>query len=132
VFACCRTNQVVSFASWTTKLAGYLRRTTTQWWRLSPNNGEIILHSSSKTLIDLRLDSPLSPSITVSYSPEGFLNKNVDALNPDFVSLLRGSAVDTPGTEGLGSVNPFIKGLFSAKVIAIQAHPRDEDTIVAA
>jgi len=51
----------------------------------------------------------------VSYSSEGFLDKNVDALNPDFVSLLRGSAVDAPGTEGSGSINPFIKGLFFSK-----------------
>ncbi|KAF8147259.1 glycosyltransferase family 2 protein [Crassisporium funariophilum] len=63
----------------------------------------------------------------VTYSSEGFLDR--DAINPDFVSLLRG-AVD--GLEGSGSINPFVKGLFSAKAIATQAHPRNEDTIVAA
>ncbi|GLB39511.1 putative TRAFAC class myosin-kinesin ATPase superfamily, myosin family protein [Lyophyllum shimeji] len=64
----------------------------------------------------------------VTYSAEGFLERNLDALNPDFVSLLRGM----DGQEGSGSVNPFVKGLFSAKAIATQAHPRNEDTIVAA
>ncbi|KAJ7223811.1 chitin synthase-domain-containing protein [Mycena rebaudengoi] len=43
----------------------------------------------------------------VTYSPEGFLACNLDALNPDF-------------------------GLFSGRVIATTAHPRNEDTIVAA
>ena len=63
------------------------------------------------------------------YSAEGFLDRNLDAINPDFVSLLRGAA---DGLEGTGSINPFVKGLFSAKAIATQAHPRNEDTIVAA
>ncbi|KAF8064853.1 glycosyltransferase family 2 protein [Lyophyllum atratum] len=64
----------------------------------------------------------------VTYSAEGFLERNLDALNPDFVSLLRG----LDGQEATGSMNPFVKGLFSAKAIATQAHPRNEDTIVAA
>jgi len=71
----------------------------------------------------------------VTYSSEGFIERNLDALNPDFVSLLRGasnSATDTSGLEGSGSINPFVKGLFSGKAIATQAHPRNEDTIVAA
>ena len=63
----------------------------------------------------------------VTYSSDNFLERNLDALNPDFVSLLRGAS------DGLdGSGNPFVKGLFSAKAIATQAHPRNEDTIVAA
>jgi chitin synthase len=56
-------------------------------------------------------------------------------LNPDFVSLLCGvsnSFADTSGTEGSGSINPFVKGLSSGKAIATQAHPCNEDTIVAA
>jgi chitin synthase len=65
----------------------------------------------------------------VTYSSEGFLDRNLDAINPDFVSLLRGAA---DGLTGTGSINPFVKGLFSAKAIATQAHPRNEDTIVAA
>jgi chitin synthase len=73
----------------------------------------------------------------VTYSSESFLERNTDALNPDFVSLLRGSATSadgmaTAGPETIGSNNPFVKGLFSAKAIATQAHPRNEDTIVAA
>ncbi|KAF9019249.1 glycosyltransferase family 2 protein [Hymenopellis radicata] len=66
---------------------------------------------------------------SVTYSAEGFLERNMDALNPDFVSLLRGAA---DNLEGTGSENPFVKGLFSAKAIATQAHPRHEETIVAA
>ncbi|KAF9531219.1 glycosyltransferase family 2 protein [Crepidotus variabilis] len=66
---------------------------------------------------------------SVTYSSEGFLDRNLDAINPDFVSLLRGAQ---DGLEGTGSINPFVKGLFSAKAIATQAHPRNEDTIVAA
>ena len=75
------------------------------------------------------------PSFTIShynsavtYAAEGFLDRNLDTINPDFVSLL--GAAD--GLEGTGSINPFVKGLFSAKAIATQAHPRNEDTIVAA
>jgi chitin synthase len=34
--------------------------------------------------------------------------------------------------EGTGYINPFVKGLFSAKAIAAQVHPRNEDTAVAA
>jgi len=65
----------------------------------------------------------------VAYSSEGFLDRDLDAINPDFVSLLRGAA---DGPSATGSINPFVKGLFSAKAIATQAHPRNEDTIVAA
>jgi chitin synthase len=70
------------------------------------------------------------PSFTVShyngaitYSAEGFLDRSLDAINPDFASLLRGAA---DGLEGTGSINPF------AKAIATQAHPRNGDTIVSA
>ncbi|KAL1757372.1 glycosyltransferase family 2 protein [Schizophyllum commune] len=82
------------------------------------------------------LDRSGFPTFTVShfngpvtYSAESFLERNLDALNPDFVSLLRGAA-DAHDTSG--SDNPFVKGLFSAKAIATQAHPRNEETIVAA
>ena len=73
----------------------------------------------------------------VTYSAENFLERNSDALNPDFVSLLRGSSLEGPqniavGSELAGSINPFVRGLFSGKAIATQAHPRHEDTIVAA
>ncbi|KAL6309476.1 glycosyltransferase family 2 protein [Sparassis latifolia] len=71
----------------------------------------------------------------VTYSSHGFLDRDLDALNPDFVSLLRGasaSTTDAPSADGSGSINPFVRGLYSAKAIATQAHPRNEDTIVAA
>ncbi|KAF9817354.1 hypothetical protein IEO21_03495 [Rhodonia placenta] len=70
----------------------------------------------------------------VTYSAESFLERNLDALNPDFVSLLRGTSAtpDAPPADGSGSTNPFVRGLYSAKAIATQAHPRNEETIVAA
>ncbi|KAI6023505.1 P-loop containing nucleoside triphosphate hydrolase protein, partial [Pisolithus microcarpus] len=46
----------------------------------------------------------------VTYSSEAFLERNLDALNSDFVALLRGTAVGTgvvDGGEGAGSINPF-------------------------
>jgi chitin synthase len=67
----------------------------------------------------------------VTYSSESWLEKNHDALNPDFVSLLRGANVAAP-SEQPGSSNPFVQGLFSAQAIATQAHPRNQETIVAA
>ena len=67
----------------------------------------------------------------VTYSSESWLEKNHDALNPDFVSLLRGANVAAP-SEQPGSNNPFVKGLFSSQAIATQAHPRNQETIVAA
>ena len=71
----------------------------------------------------------------VTYSAEGFLDRNLDSLSPDFVSLLRGNTTGyeaTAGGEGSGSINPFVRGLFSGKAIATQMHPRNEETIVAA
>jgi chitin synthase len=90
-------------------------------------------HSSFKTG---EMDRSGFPTFTinhfngpVTYSSEGFIERNLDALNPDFVSLFRGTA---DGVESSGSINPFVKGLFLGKAIATQAHPRNEDTIVSA
>ena len=80
----------------------------------------------------------------VTYSLNGFLERNLDALNPDFVALLQGASTSasisavsvglgaTEALEGAGSINPFVKGLFFGKAIVMQAHPKSEDTIVAA
>ncbi|KAI6017741.1 P-loop containing nucleoside triphosphate hydrolase protein [Pisolithus microcarpus] len=49
----------------------------------------------------------------VTYSSEVFLERNLDALNSDFMALLRGMAVGTgvaDGGEGAGSINPFVQG----------------------
>ncbi|KAG6369453.1 P-loop containing nucleoside triphosphate hydrolase protein [Boletus reticuloceps] len=86
------------------------------------------------------VDQSGSPTFTVnhfngpmSYSSEGLLERNLDSLNPDFVSLLRGSLAGAlDGAEGVGSANPFVKGLFSTKAIATQAHRKNEDIIVSA
>lgn len=97
-------------------------------------------HSSFK--LGSGLDRSGFPTFTVchfngpvTYSSEAFLERNLDALNPDFVALLRGTAAGAglgDGAEGAGSINPFVKGLFSGKAIATQAHPKSEDMIVAA
>ncbi|KAG6375844.1 P-loop containing nucleoside triphosphate hydrolase protein [Boletus reticuloceps] len=64
----------------------------------------------------------------VTNSSEGSLARNLDSLNPDFVSLLRGSSVGASddGADGAasGSINPAVEGLISGKVIAAQAHHR--------
>jgi hypothetical protein len=65
----------------------------------------------------------------VTYSAEGFLNRNLDSLSPDFVFLLQGNTTGykaTAGGEGTDSINPFVRGLFSGKEIATQIHPRNE------
>ncbi|KAL1924552.1 uncharacterized protein VTP21DRAFT_4206 [Calcarisporiella thermophila] len=55
-----------------------------------------------------------------SYTVDGFLNRNLDSIPPDFVNLFR------------GSTNSLVVGLFSGKVLTTQAHPKDERTIVKA
>ncbi|KAG7096112.1 hypothetical protein E1B28_006786 [Marasmius oreades] len=92
-------------------------------------------HSSFKTG---SIDRSGYPTFTVhhfngpvTYSSENFLERNQHELNSDFVSLLRGGGADGNPENG-GSINPFVKGLFSGKAIAMQVHPRNEETIVGA
>ncbi|KAG6369412.1 hypothetical protein JVT61DRAFT_14895 [Boletus reticuloceps] len=73
------------------------------------------------------VDRSGSPTFTVnhfngpvSYSSEGFLERNLNSLNPNFTA------------ERAELINPFIKGLFSGKATATQAHPKNEDTTVSA
>ncbi|KAI6142427.1 hypothetical protein BKA82DRAFT_28307 [Pisolithus tinctorius] len=71
----------------------------------------------------------------VTYSSKAFLEHNLDALNPDCIALLRSMTISPglgDGAEGVGSINPFIKGLFLGKAIATQTHPKSENMIVAA
>lgn len=70
----------------------------------------------------------------VTYSTESLLEKNADTINPDFVSLLRGGIIDDPraAAQNPGSSNPFIQGLFTGRSIVSEAHPKDDETIVAA
>ncbi|RUP30296.1 chitin synthase, partial [Jimgerdemannia flammicorona] len=58
---------------------------------------------------------------TVHYSADGFLEKNLDSLSPDFVNLMR-----------TGSTNTFVSGLFAGSVLATESHPKDDRTIVKA
>ncbi|KAL1917027.1 uncharacterized protein VTP21DRAFT_5225 [Calcarisporiella thermophila] len=63
---------------------------------------------------------------TVTYDPAGFLERNMDALDADFVSLFRGDAERPP------SGNSFVVDLFRGKAITTQAHPRSGTSIVRA
>jgi len=68
----------------------------------------------------------------VTYSVENFLDRNANETSADILRLLRGTTTGSKAvTENQGSNNPFIKSLFSNKSIATQAHPRNDDTIVA-
>lgn len=58
---------------------------------------------------------------TVHYAMDSFLDKNLDALSPDFVNLLRSS-----------STNNFVSSLFQSAVVATESHPKDDRTIVKA
>ncbi|KAI7861568.1 chitin synthase-domain-containing protein [Spinellus fusiger] len=58
---------------------------------------------------------------TVQYSVESFLEKNLDALSPDFVNLLRDN-----------SSNAFLSSLFQGVGMATESHPKDDRTIVKA
>lgn len=72
----------------------------------------------------------------VNYTSHQFLEKNSDLINPDFVSLLQGplhaSSTQLASNIFTGSENAFIRGLFSSRSLNIQAHPRNEQTLVAA
>jgi chitin synthase len=83
------------------------------------------------------MDRPYPPIFTihhfngpVTYSSEGFLERNLGVLNPNFVSLLHG--VGNTFACMSGSINPTIEGLFSSKAIATQAYSHNEHTIIAA
>jgi chitin synthase len=67
----------------------------------------------------------------VTYSAENFLERNANETSADILRLLRGTANGNQGGVDGGSNNPFIKSLFSNKSIATQAHPRNDETIVA-
>lgn len=58
---------------------------------------------------------------TVHYTVDGFVEKNLDALSPDFVSLLRDN-----------SSNAFVSNLFQSTAMATESHPKDQRTIVKA
>ncbi|KAG1454386.1 hypothetical protein G6F46_004895 [Rhizopus delemar] len=58
---------------------------------------------------------------TVHYTVELFLEKNLDDLSPDFVSLLRDN-----------TNNSFVSNLFESTAMATESHPKDDRTIVKA
>ncbi|KAM0752541.1 glycosyltransferase family 2 protein [Meredithblackwellia eburnea MCA 4105] len=57
---------------------------------------------------------------TVTYDVRGMIEKNLDALDAEFVALFRGSE------------DGFISKLFSGPSLAAEVHPLDENTIVSA
>jgi hypothetical protein len=63
----------------------------------------------------------------VTHAADGFLERNLEVINPDFVSLLPGTDA---GGEDSRLISPFVKSLFSTKALATQMDPRDEETIV--
>nr|XP_031861862.1 uncharacterized protein CI109_002691 [Kwoniella shandongensis]KAA5528934.1 hypothetical protein CI109_002691 [Kwoniella shandongensis] len=69
---------------------------------------------------------------SVTYSTENFLERNANETSADILRLLRGGMNGAQAVSELeGSNNPFIKSLFSSKSITTQAHPRNDETIVA-
>jgi chitin synthase len=58
---------------------------------------------------------------TVHYSVDRFLDRNMDSMSPDFVSLLRDH-----------SSNNFVSSLFQSMAMATESHPKDDRTIVKA
>ncbi|KAI9307196.1 chitin synthase-domain-containing protein, partial [Cunninghamella echinulata] len=58
---------------------------------------------------------------TVHYSVDHFLERNLDSMSPDFVSLLRDN-----------SSNSFVSNLFQSTAMATESHPKDDRTIVKA
>ncbi|KAI8078790.1 chitin synthase-domain-containing protein [Halteromyces radiatus] len=59
----------------------------------------------------------------VTYNPKGFIERNKDVLNPDFVTLIRGGG-DVPA-----SYNSFIVDLFS-KNVSTESHPNESEAIM--
>lgn len=61
-----------------------------------------------------------------AYYPTGFVESNRDSLNPDFVSLFKGSS------DGLQppSTNSFLVNLFQEKSIQTESHPQHADAIL--
>ncbi|KAI8617111.1 chitin synthase-domain-containing protein [Chytriomyces sp. MP71] len=64
--------------------------------------------------------------LTLQYDARGFVEANTDVLQSDFVTLVRGSQ-DNPGTS-----SPFLRGLFSDRMVATLTHAGDTGTVVAA
>ncbi|KAJ3180810.1 hypothetical protein HDU85_003891 [Gaertneriomyces sp. JEL0708] len=62
----------------------------------------------------------------VEYDTRGFQEANTDTLQPDFVTLVRGSP-EQPGTANL-----FLRSMFSDRLVATQTSKRDGKTVVAA
>ncbi|KAI8997880.1 chitin synthase-domain-containing protein [Pilobolus umbonatus] len=59
-----------------------------------------------------------------TYSPDGFIESNRDALNADIVQLFKGSS-DTPA-----STNVFMVKLFEDKSILTETHPKNDEAIL--
>lgn len=81
-------------------------------------------HSGSPVFTITHFNGP------VTYSSAGFVECNLNAFSPDFVSLFR-DAISTAFNDP-GSVNPFVMELFSGTGIITEARPEHAGTITAA
>lgn len=78
----------------------------------------------------------------VTYTSESLLEKNDEAVNPDFVSLLKGSSdgeaplrnvsENAPYSSSPGSTSTFVRSLFNSSVLKTQTDPRNQRAVVAA
>ncbi|SAM05355.1 hypothetical protein [Absidia glauca] len=87
-------------------------------------NGTHDSFSSRTADSDTRLFSVRHFDGQVTYNPKGFVERNKDAISPDFVTLIRGGA-DLPA-----SYNTFIVDLFASKNVSVEAHPKESDAIM--
>lgn len=81
-----------------------------------------------------------------TYSTENFIASNSEAVSPNFVTLLGGSSTTPRSSDGRttptardalsaatgGSTFSFIRQLFANGAVETKAHPRSEETLVAA
>ena len=109
--AFCRISLVGFFTLWTINAH---RRRITRWSKHLENVREIIPPRLAQWIAQALSNIYHQPL----YPANGFLGRNLDLLDPDFVSFLRGNATGyeaTPGGEGSGSINPFVPDCFLAK-----------------
>ncbi|KAI9327398.1 chitin synthase-domain-containing protein [Obelidium mucronatum] len=66
--------------------------------------------------------------VSTQYDARNFVDSNSDVLQSDFVTLIRGNAAD----GGPGTSSPFLRGLFSDRMVATLTHAGDSGTVLAA
>ncbi|CAO3591285.1 unnamed protein product [Absidia cylindrospora] len=87
-------------------------------------NGTHDSFSSRSADADTRLFSVRHFDGQVTYNPKGFVDRNKDMLNPDFVTLIRG------GSDVPASYNTFLLDLFAQKNVSTESHPKEAQAIM--